>query len=244
MRAEGAAPHILGFCWALCLLYTSCLSFPGRSAVQRGWEQGPLVLDGPAHGLAMLAPAPGSSWGGPAQLWLAGEAASPALCWAAAQHGNGILACAEPCCETGRAELRRMGLGTSFPQRGHGVWHVLCCVAAEGDRQDGHRDLVFQRVAVQDQLSCLPQLLTGLPWGCPGSRALLCQHHALEQTSSMRMVNACPPPSHGPKKGTPGLPQPPPPCPQLSLLVQPLRHRWLSAARGVPVTSRLPGTKG
>lgn len=83
-----------------------------------------------------------------------------------------------------------LGLGTSFPQRGHGVWHVPRRVAAEGDRQDSHRDLVSQRVAMQDQLACLPRLLAGLPSGCPGSRALVCQRHALEQTSGMRMVSA------------------------------------------------------
>lgn len=59
---RGAAPLLPGFCWALCLLYASCLSLPGRSAVQRGWEQGAPALDSPARGSAMLAPALGSSW--------------------------------------------------------------------------------------------------------------------------------------------------------------------------------------
>lgn len=39
------------------------LSLPGRSAVRQGWEQGAPVLDSPARGSAMLASAPGSSWG-------------------------------------------------------------------------------------------------------------------------------------------------------------------------------------
>lgn len=59
--SRGAAPLLPGFCWALCLLCASCLSLPGRSAVQQGWEQGALVLDSPARGSATLAPAPGSS---------------------------------------------------------------------------------------------------------------------------------------------------------------------------------------
>lgn len=43
-----------------------------------------------------------------------------------------------------------MGLGISFLQCGHGVWHVPCCVAAEGDCQDSHWDMISHRVAVQD----------------------------------------------------------------------------------------------
>lgn len=39
------------------------LSLLGRRAVRQGWEQGALVLDSPARGLATLALAPGSSWG-------------------------------------------------------------------------------------------------------------------------------------------------------------------------------------
>lgn len=154
------------------------------------------------------------------------------------------LACAEPCCEAGRAELRRTGLGTSFPRRGHSVWRVPCCVAAEGDHQDSHRDLVSQWVAVQDQLSCLPWWLTGLPCGCPGSQAPVCRHCAQEQAPGMRMVSVGWPLAHGPWKGSPGLLQPPAPVAQLSLPAWPLRHQGLPAERGVPVTSHLPGAKG
>lgn len=137
-----------------------------------------------------------------------------------------------------------MGLGTSFPQRGHGVWRAPCCVAVEGDCQDSHRDLVSQWVAIQDQLACLPQLLTGLPWGCPGSRALVCWHCAREQASGMTMVSASQPPAPGPRRGNLGLLQPSPPCPQLSPPARPLRHQGLSAERGVPITSHLVGAKG
>lgn len=49
-----AAPLLLGICWALCLLYASCLSLPGSSVVQQGLEREALVLDSPARGLAML----------------------------------------------------------------------------------------------------------------------------------------------------------------------------------------------
>lgn len=46
------------------------------------------------------------------------------------------------------------------------------CVAVKGDHQDSHWDPISQSVARQDQLACLPHLLTSMPWGCPGSRAL------------------------------------------------------------------------
>lgn len=144
-----------------------CLSFPGGSAVQQSWEQGPLVLNSPARVVATLAPAPGSFWGILNIFGFWGrQKAQP--CAGLQQAWQWDLACTELPCEAGRAEHNWLWLGTSVLQHGHSVWCVLCCMAAGGGHQDSYLDPISQQVAVQDQLACLPQLLMILPWGCLG----------------------------------------------------------------------------
>ena len=159
--AGGGAPLQLAFRRVLCLPYASCLSLPGTSAV--GLGAGSSSAGQSCAWLGHAGSSPGFLLEDPAQLWLVGEAASPALC-RAARLGDGIWRC-----KAGRAELGWLGLGASFPQHGHGVRRVPCCVAAEGDPWDSHQNLVSPQVAVQDQLARLPQLLRSLPWGCRGS---------------------------------------------------------------------------
>lgn len=104
-RGQERAAPLLGICWALCLLYASCLSLPGSSVVQQGLEQEALVLDSPARGLAMLTPALGSSWRILHSFGLQGrQRAQPC-----AGQWHRVAIGFEPHCDVGRAELWWMG---------------------------------------------------------------------------------------------------------------------------------------
>lgn len=165
------------------------LEFAGEQCGSAGFGAGSSGAGQSCTWLGHADSSPGILLEDPAQLWFVGEAASPALCWAAARHGNGIWCVLSRTVRLAGQSSGGWG-GTSFPQHGQSVWHALCCVAVEGDCQDSLWDPFSQHVAVQDQLACLPHLLTSMPWGCPGSQALVCRHPALEQVSGMRMVSA------------------------------------------------------
>lgn len=79
--AAGGTPLLLGFCWALCLLYPSCPSLgAGGKCDPAGRAQGAPVLGNPARGM----------WGSATRA--GGKVVSPASCRVAAWHGSGIWA--------------------------------------------------------------------------------------------------------------------------------------------------------